>query len=160
VLIALNRTGGTRSYWAGFAVVGLVYFVLVPCHIVETQVGPSIIAPFDPDQLLTTRLSREAYSRYVMPSMPAAPVTSFVPYAGGTGGFAPGMSVTPLGFAGGPAYSFVVGPNQPASDDFVKIADLLWTVLFAFVGGWISLAIWATGPKARRQGASDDQPAK
>jgi hypothetical protein len=64
-----------------------------------------------------------------------------------------------MAFAGGP-YSFVLGPNQPNSDDFVKVADLLWTLLFAFCGGWISLAIWATGPKTSRQGTSDDQHGK
>jgi hypothetical protein len=156
VLIAINRTRGTRSYWAGFAVAGFVFFLIVPSQLLGEPFSSWI---HDRDHLLTPRLSRAAYARYVMPIIQTAPVTSFVPAGGAApGGFASGAQPPAMGIAGGPAYSFVVGPSQPDSADFVKVADLLWTLLFAFVGGWISLAIWATGPKARTQGTSDDQP--
>ena len=159
VLLAFNRRGPTRSYWIGFAVVGIGFLLLVPCGIAQRESFG--FAPFDRDQLLTTRLSREAYARYVLPGIPTAPVTSLVPPGGiAPGGFAPGTLPTAMAFAGGPYYSFVMGPNQPNSDDFVKVADLVWTLLFAFVGGWVSLAIWATGPKSSRQGAADDQHGK
>ncbi len=118
VLVALNREGRTRSYWLGFAVVGFLYFLHIPCKLAAHQ-NPASIQVFgsmeDRNRLITTRLSRHVYSTYVFPRILAT--SQVAPY----------------------------GPNRPGEDEFIEVAQLLWTLLFAFCGGWVSLLMYWTG---------------
>ena len=112
-LVAWNREGAIRSYGTGFSVVGLMYFLLVPCNIAGNDV---VYSRSIRDQLITTQLSREFHRIQIEPQ-------------GVVGGIR-----RPLG-----------GPNQPNEEDFVQVAQLLWTIAFAFLGGWVSLLIYWTG---------------
>lgn len=107
LLVASNRDGAVRSYWAGFSVVGLMYFLLVPCNIAPRSYR---------DQLITTQLSREFHRIRIEPQAVSSGIRR------------------PLG-----------GPNQPNEEDFVQVAQLLWTIALAFLGGWVSLLIYWTG---------------
>jgi hypothetical protein len=119
VMIAVNRQGSARAYWTGFAVVGLIYFFLVPCDLPSDS---RYMIYFDHESLPTARLTRFVYFEYVYPRL----------------------------IGGQPAFgaTFTLGPGRPGGDDFIMVAELLWTLLFAFIGGWISLLIWATRPPA------------
>jgi hypothetical protein len=131
VMLAVGRRGGARSYWTGFAVVGLLYFLLVPCDLPNDQRGNMC---FDRETLVSTRVSRYAYNEYVWPRL----LQSF------------GSNVT-----GMPA--FTLGPGRPSQDDFINVAELHWTLLFAFLGGWISLMIYWTGRSHSSQESSHAQ---
>ena len=46
---------------------------------------------------------------------------------------------------------------SPSDEDFDQVAHLLWTLLFAVVGGSISLLIWAIGRRRIPRGADDER---
>jgi hypothetical protein len=120
IMLAVNRQGRTRAYCTGFATVGLLYFLLVPCGLPRQQLGFTTV--LDREVHATTRLSRFAYYEYVFPRL----LQSFGPAVAGT-----------------PA--FTLGPGRPGDDDFINVAELHWTLLFAFLGGWVSLLLYRNG---------------
>ncbi len=49
------------------------------------------------------------------------------------------------------------GTKFPSDPDFDQVAHLLWTLLFAALGGSISLLIWAIGQRRIPRGADDER---
>ena len=125
--VAVNGRGATRAFWSGFATVGFAYFLFVACDIAAA--GPlGGYYSFDRDNLATTQLHHWAYLEYVWPALKSKFGT-----------------MDPS------------GPGTPSHEDFDQVAHLLWTLLFAVVGGSISLLIWAIGQRRIPRGADDER---
>ena len=43
---------------------------------------------------------------------------------------------------------YMQAPAPPDLRDFVMVAHMYWSLVFAFVGGWVSLLMYWTGPEA------------
>jgi hypothetical protein len=135
ICIAMHRQGATRAFWSGCAIFGLAYFIVA---------GDPWSQPYN-YELFTSTLSKMAYAEffseevvqpdpipYPQPPPPAVDSTIL-----------PQMAIT------------VEDMEVPSERDFVMIAHLYWTLLFAFCGGWVSVFVWWTGQRGAAQGGRE-----
>ena len=137
ICIAMHRQGVTRAFWSGCAIFGLAYFIIA---------GDPWSQPYN-YELFTSTLSKLAYNEYfseeaVAPYPPPEPIPQ------------PGVSVLPQMAA------TAEDLEVPSERDFVMIAHLYWTLLFAFCGGWVSVFLWWTGQRGTTQGGRESIAAK
>jgi hypothetical protein len=153
VLIAINRRGEARSFWAGFAICGIAHIVLV------FRPGlPNGIPSLHPAAFVTTWASAFTYHQ-VRPALTVKPAfiepSEIMTIRGRWGSEMRGgpdgtsSTLTPTFSAGEDGYfrGFGPGPFYILEEDFIEVAHGLWTLLLAYVGGCISLAIYRTRPK-------------
>ena len=139
VCLAFNRQGESRAYWTGAAIFGIAYFLVG---------GDPWSQPYN-YELITETISNAAYDKFYpegeSTTQPDAtdppPVPSPIP---------PGAEqVNDSALADSSADSGANPvPEPPSLRDFVMVAHMYWSLLFALVGGWVSLLMYWTG---RRQ---------
>jgi hypothetical protein len=130
ICIAIHRQGRTRAWWTGFAIFGLAYFIIA---------GDPWSQPYN-YELFTTALSKQIYVKFFSEEAQADPIS------------APEQPVPPPAGASilpQIAATVVAEPEVPSERDFVMIAHLYWTLLFAICGGWVSVLLWWTGQRGR-----------
>lgn len=128
--MAFNRQGESRAWWTGCAIFGLTYFMLG---------GDPWSQPYN-YELFTETIAEAAYNHFY-PEGEATPPQQEPPIPTPDSA----DSVAP---ANEPPLETRVGPDPPDLRDFVMVAHMFWSLLFAFVGGWVSLLMYWTG---RRQ---------
>jgi len=171
ILLAVYRRGVQRSYWIGFATFGWLYllFLVFSWTLGRTTSNDS---PLRAQNLLTQRLSTATYhwlydkafdKYYAMQNMgssmgsmggdagysSAGMMAGGMPMVSATGD--PSVSAGPMPLA--PAFATPGSPPGPSERDFVNVAHLLWTLLFAATGGYLACLFYSTGP-----GRSEGQP--
>jgi hypothetical protein len=163
ILIALNRRGETRSFWAGFAICGILHMLLVFRPGLENG-----IPALHPGAFVTTWASAYTYN-LIKPQLTVVPIPTDPAVLGtirgrwggeyreipSQPGPAPGMNTVghaPSFHSGEDGYfrGFGPGPFYIQQEDFIQVAHGLWTLLLAYVGGHISLAIYRNRPVAER----------
>ncbi len=133
ICIAMHRRGVTRAFWSGCAIFGLAYFIIA---------GDPWSQPYN-YELFTSTLSKLAYNEYFSEEAVAQPPDP--------------PPVQPLAELTIPVYPYPGDSAEsepadvPSERDFVMIAHLYWTLLFAFCGGWVSVFLWWTGQRGGRQ---------
>lgn len=121
VCLAFNRQGVSRAYWTGAAIFGIAYFIVG---------GDPWSKPYN-YELVTETIATAAYERFfAAPPERDKPVPPDLP---------PGER-TPEDLAARRA-------EPPDLRDFVMVAHMFWSLLFAFVGGWVSLVMYWTGQR-------------
>ena len=159
ILVAINWPGEPRSFWAGFAVCGIAHWLLVfhpgldngiPAHYPGVfvthwfsawsylQLRPQLTVkpiPIDPIEIASIR-GRWGAEHEQMPGI-------------GPGATSPPSNV----FSGEDGYFRGSGPGPfyIQMEDFTQVALGLWTLLLAYVGGHVSLALY----RYRRRAAAD-----
>jgi hypothetical protein len=133
--MAINRQGSKRAFWAGFAIFGSTYLMIA---------GDPWTLPYD-YELFTTTLSDGAYERFFAPETVENVYDVSEP------------AMNP------PALNELIIEETRAMvsteyEDFIMVAHMLWTYVFAIAGGWISLFMYATGRD--RAGGAGAPPAK
>jgi hypothetical protein len=150
LLIAINRPGAPRSFWLAFAVLALMHWMLV----FKPGLENGIPAHF-PGVFVTHWLSAYSYKQ-LKPHLTVEPIRvdpwSLGSIRGRWGGEylhvpsgASGASASVPSFhAGEDGYfrGFGPGPFYIFEADFVNVALGLWTLLLAYLGGHISLALY------------------
>lgn len=129
ICIAMHRRGATRAFWSGCAIFGLAYFIIA---------GDPWSQPYN-YELFTSTLSKMAYAEFfseeaVAPEPPPLPQPIHAPDS-----VLPQMAIA------------AEDVEVPSERDFVMIAHLYWTLLFAFCGGWVSVFLWWTGQRRAAQ---------
>jgi hypothetical protein len=159
ILMAINRRGETRSFWAGFAICGILHMLLVFRPGLENGIPALNTTAF-----VTTWASAYTYNRIkpqlTVKPIPIAPAEMGRIEAGddrlgsirgrweyrdagfGFGGQIPSFHSGEDGYFRG----FGPGPFYIQQEDFVQVAHGLWTLLLAYLGGHISLAIYRRRP--------------
>ena len=79
---------------------------------------------FDREALATTRFNQWVYREYIFPALVAKH-----------------------------GNVFPSGTGAPMDTDFDQVAHLLWTLVFAFSGGLLSLLVWAVGGRHCKRGS-------
>ena len=153
ILIAMNRRGEARSFWGGFSLCGIAHLLLI-FHPGLSNWIPSLF----PAAFVTTWASAYTYHQ-VRPALTVTPefieprliMTVRGRWGNDMRGGIDGTSntLTPTFSAGedGRFRGFGPGPFYILEDDFVEVAHGLWTLLLAYFGGCIALAIYRTRPK-------------
>lgn len=130
--MAFNRTGASRAWWTGCAIFGITYFVVG---------GDPWSQPYN-YELFTETIATAAYNHFYPEGsatpQPREPVTIPSP------DLPPDSEEEPEGVTGGTT-AVNAGPAPPDLRDFVMVAHMYWSLLFAFAGGWISLLMYWTG---------------
>jgi hypothetical protein len=149
-LIALNRPGASRSFWGGFAVCGIAHWLLVFHPGLENG-----IPPHHPGVFVTHWLSAYTYN-LIKPQLTVEPIGvdpgkigairgrwggDYVEVPGAGPG---GSARLPSFHAGEDGYfrGFGPGPFYIFPEDFANVALGLWTLLLAYLGGHVSLALY------------------
>lgn len=170
LLLLIFRRGPQRAYWIGFATCGWMYLLLL---LLSWTLGrnTSNDSPLRARNLVTQQLStgvyhwlyEKAFERHLVSIPDGGTVflgssgggyvgSGVMPGAAGDSGMAlgsgdmmssDGMS-TRLGM--GDRFRAPAQPPGPNEGDFVNVAHSLWTLLFASIGGWLALWLYATGP--------------
>lgn len=127
--MAFNRTGAARAWWTGCAIFGFAYYMIG---------GDPWSQPYN-YELFTSTLSKMAYAEFfseeaVAPEPPPLPQPIHAPDS-----VLPQMAIA------------AEDVEVPSERDFVMIAHLYWTLLFAFCGGWVSVFLWWTGQRRAAQ---------
>jgi hypothetical protein len=174
ILIAINRTGETRSFWAGFAICGILHMLLVFRPGLENG-----IPALHPGAFVTTWASAYTYT-LIKPQLTVVPIPTDPAMLGTIRGRwggeyrdIPVQPPDPFGRPGGPYRDipsatapsfhsgedgyfrgFGPGPFYIQEEDFVQVAHGLWTLLLAYLGGHISLAIYRRQPQ--QEAAADE----
>jgi hypothetical protein len=173
LLLVAYRRGAERAYWAGFAIFGWVYVLMLILG--WTMVG----GPLRTSGLFTDKLSRVSYDwLYAQATTPAMTGSSSGSYGyGGYGsvggssdssGMASGMEGGDMsgegaygssmpGVAGSPGappgYGGPIGQppppayKPPSKDHFTNVAHGVWALLLAACGGWLARLIYVTQPR-------------
>jgi hypothetical protein len=153
ILAAINRRGETRSFWAGFAICGILHMLLVFRPGLENG-----IPALHPGAFVTTWASAYTYNR-IKPQLTVKPILVSAPtelsaIRGRLGGEyldVPGQPFVkvPSFHSGEDGYfrGFGPGPFYIQQEDFIQVAHGLWTLLLAYLGGHISLAIYRRRPQ-------------
>ncbi len=126
--MAFNRTGASRAWWTGCAIFGIAYFVIG---------GDPWSLPYN-YELFTETISTAAYSQFYPEGNIGPPADKPEPIPAAS-------NELPLEDAHAPLNAV---PNPPDLRDFVMVAHMYWSLMFAFCGGWMSLLMYWTG---RRQ---------
>jgi hypothetical protein len=159
ILVAINWPGEPRSFWAGFAVCGIAHWLLV----FHPGLENGIPAHF-PGAFVTHWLSAYVYHQ-VRPQLTVKPIPvdpaeiGAIRGRGGHGNYEPppgiGLFYSPPRNlnSGEDGYfrGFGPGPFFIMEEDFCNVALGLWTLLLAYVGGYISLALY----RCREDSAAD-----
>lgn len=157
VLIAINRPGSPRSFWSGFAACGAAHMLLVFHPGLENGI-PSL----HPAVFVTTGLSAYTHEK-VKPVLTVKPIEvdpfKIMSFRGRFSRERYGAS-TPAGdhfsfpvmVAGEDGYFRVIegtdGPYYVLEEDFIEVSHGIWTLLLAYLGGLVSLALYR-GTSAR-----------
>lgn len=148
LLVAINWPGERRSFWLGFAMCALLHWLLVFHPGFDNG-----IPPHHPGVFVTHWLSAYIYHQ-VRPQLTVEPVrvspSELGSIRGRWGGdylpVPPGLpgAQTPSFHAGedGVFRGFGPGPFFIMEEDFCNVALGLWTLLLAYVGGHVSLALY------------------
>jgi hypothetical protein len=134
--LAVNRQGATRSYWAGFAIFGLTYFIVA---------GDPWSSPYN-YELFTETISIDIWAHYFSTPEDADSTPEEEPAAqpdGPTGGLADAPLDSTL-------LDGVFDGGFPEVRDFVMVAHMFWSLAFAFIGGWVSLLMYWTGQRTQK----------
>jgi hypothetical protein len=132
--MACNRQGASRAYWTGCAIFGLTYFIIA---------GDPWSQPYN-YELFTETIAMAAYNELY----PEGETTQVQPDAPEPIPIPDGAEKLEVTAAANP------GPAPPDPRDFVMVAHMFWSLLFAFVGGWVSLAMYWTGQRQAEGGRS------
>jgi hypothetical protein len=152
-LVAFHYPGERRAFWAAFAICALAHWFLV--HLPGLNNG---LPPLHPAVFVTHWFSAYSYS-LLKPQLTVDPIPTdpfeISQIRGRWGGEyldvgmtgAPGTAASasvPSFLAGedGRFYGFGPGPFYIHEEDFVQVALGLWTLLLAYLGGHISLAVY------------------
>jgi hypothetical protein len=150
ILAALFLSGNARGFWAGFALFGWVYLVLVDWDWVGGQFGNDLTAGLvDIAEIL---IPDETPALTAPPPSPVAPAVPVLPPALRstqqlTENRSPRVVVTPppavsLSMSGSRLVSYdMVHQRQVRIGNFVEISQMLLTLIFAQVGGLIGRAL-------------------
>ncbi|HUE71546.1 MAG TPA: hypothetical protein VMP01_11740 [Pirellulaceae bacterium] len=149
ILIAFNRGGETRSFWGGFSICGMAHMLLV-FHPGLSNGIPSL----HPAAFVTTWMSAWTYQS-ARPKLSVQPraldFATFQQTRGRPGGDFVGRPLHHVFKAGedGHFYTYLsrTGPHYILEQDFIEVAHGLWTLLLAYIGGCVSLAIYRTRPR-------------
>jgi hypothetical protein len=135
LLVAINRQGSTRAFWAGFAIFGLAYLHLTLTSGQGNMMRPELARP---ENLVTTKISERAYIAFYTRPSPNLPA-----------------GVVPSVFTTVP----VSGRPFVAIDDFTSVANLGWSFLIGLCAGWVSVFIFIVGKRKTNQLSSDSAAA-
>lgn len=135
VCMAFHRTGAKRAFWTGCAVFGITYFVIA---------GDPWSQPYT-YKLITSTISELAYERYYAEEDPQPATTTEITAADS-------VVATP----DSRTEATETADERPSLRDFVMISQLLWTMLVAILGGWISVFMYWTG---RVKGVAEERAA-
>lgn len=158
ILVAINWPGEPLSFWAGFAVCGIAHWLLV----FHPGLENGIPAHF-PGVFVTHWFSAWSYQQ-LKPQLTVEPIQVdpneigkirgrwggeylHVPAGPGTTASMPSFHSGEDGYFRG----FGPGPFFIQEQDFVNVALGLWTLLLAYLGGHVSLALY----RYRRKGTVD-----
>jgi hypothetical protein len=149
LLIAINWPGEPRSFWLGFAVCGILHWLLA--------FGAGFangIPPHHPGAFVTTWLSAYCYQsirpQLEVKPLPVSPL-QIGAIRGRWGGAMLEVSVAggarehvPTFKAGEDGYfrGFGPGPFYVFEEDFVNVALGFWTLLAGYIGGQVSLVLY------------------
>jgi hypothetical protein len=130
--MAFNRAGAARAWWTGCAIFGFAYYMIG---------GDPWSQPYN-YELFTETISTAGYNAMFpegqsQPTPDALPPPPTDPLAGSR------YSEPPTGAAAPQP-----GPEPPDVRDFVMVAHMYWSLLLAFLGGWVSLAMYWTGRRS------------
>ena len=144
-LAAVGRTGPTRYFWVGFVVVGVAYMVAIfgfQTHTREHLVTNDALQFFHAKVQTTITGSHEE----ILEQYPNASDYTII----GRGGVTPamGMGAGGIGMGRGMA-GMQIGAMQfvytsPERAPFMAIGHLLYTLLFAFLGGVVTRYFFVT----------------
>jgi hypothetical protein len=127
--MAFNRQGESRAWWTGCAIFGLTYFIIG---------GDPWSQPYN-YELFTETIATVAYNHFY----PEGEATTQPPQQEPPSPAADSVdSVEPVEEL---SVETRVGPEPPDLRDFVMVAHMYWSLLFAFVGGWVSLVMYWIG---------------
>ncbi len=155
ILVAINWPGEPRSFWAGFAVCAIAHWLLV----FHPGLDNGIPAHY-PGVFATHWFSAWSYNQ-LRPQLTVEPIqVSRFEFQSIRGREGPGNYQRPPGIAGmfgnppanlnsgedGYFRGWGPGPFYIQQDDFVQVALGLWTLLLAYLGGHLSLAIYRRRP--------------
>jgi hypothetical protein len=156
ILVAINWPGESRSFWSGFAICGIAHWLLV----FHPGLENGIPAHF-PGVFVTHWFSAWSYSQ-IKPQLTVKPIpvdpSEIGAIRGRWGGeylHVPGAG--PGGSAQMPSFhsgedgyfrGFGPGPFYIQEEDFVQVALGLWTLLLAYLGGHVSLALYRAQARA------------
>lgn len=154
ILIAFNGSGESRSFWGGFSICGVAHMLLVFHPGLDNGI-PSL----HPAAFVTTWASAYAYHR-VRPGLTVEPIEvhpmEIMDFRGRWGREEISVHMVngdhysiPTFSAGEDGYFRGIGdgPFFILEQDFVEVAHALWTLLLAYLGGCISMAIYRKRPK-------------
>jgi hypothetical protein len=163
ILLVIFRRGADRAYWIGFATFGWLYLLL---GLFGWNMDPGAYAgnPFQPHNLVTSRLSDaayhwlydEAFETYNQSLQYASGGYGYGSSGGMPGGMGPGGmmgsgmmpgGMSGFGGVGGPPMMAVVPPPPgPSVQDFTNVSQALWAILLAAIGGCLARWLHATRP--------------
>lgn len=163
ILVAINRRGETRSFWAGFAICGILHMLLVFRPGLQNGIPPLNTTAF-----VTTWASAYTYLQ-IKPQLTVQPIPTDpavlgtirgrwggeyqeIPSQPGPGSGMAVIAHAPSLHSGEDGYfrGFGPGPFYIQQEDFIEVAHDLWTLLLAYLGGHVSLAIYRRRPEAER----------
>ncbi len=127
--LAFNRQGVSRAYWTGAAIFGIAYYIIG---------GDPWSQPYNYERFTETIVTAAYNQFYPEGGAAQPPQPEPLPYP------IPD-SAEELEENGTLATPVQPGPDPPDLRDFVMVAHMFWSLLFAFVGGWVSLAMYWTG---------------
>jgi hypothetical protein len=146
ILVAINWPGEPRSFWSGFAVCGIAHWLLV----FHPGLENGIPAHF-PGAFVTHWLSAYVYHQ-VKPQLTVKPIPVKPAETESIRGrgeaqydlFGPGGTPLPNLNSGEDGYfrGWGPGPFYIQEKDFTQVALGLWTLLLAYLGGHVSLALY------------------
>jgi hypothetical protein len=152
-LVAINRRGETRSFCAGFAICGILHMLLVFRPGLENGIPALNTTAF-----VTTWASAYTYLQ-IKPHLTVNPIQVDPSEIGSIRGRWGGDYVNLPNIGGPPTHlpsfhsgedgyfrGFGPGPFYIQQEDFVQVAQGLWTLLLAYLGGHLSLAIYRRRP--------------
>jgi hypothetical protein len=159
ILVAINRGGETRSFWAAFAICGILHMLLVLRPGLENGIPALHTTAF-----VTTWASAYTYNR-IKPQLKVVPIPTDPAVLGTIRGRwggeyqdVPGLpgAKSPSFHSGEDGYfrGFGPGPFYIQQEDFIQVSHGLWTLLLAYLGGHISLAIYRRRPQ--QEAAADE----
>ncbi len=134
--MAFNRTGASRAWWTGCAIFGITYFVVG---------GDPWSQPYN-YELFTETIATAAYNHFYPEGSATANPSERVPVLKPV--LPPDDEVQPEGVTVVEDFSAAMNVTAgPDVRDFVMVAHMYWSLLFAFMGGWISLFMYWTGQR-------------